>query len=107
MRQRDRQRHQLGGLVAGVAEHQALVAGALLVELVLVALDAVLVRGVDALGDVRGLRADGHRDAAGGAVEALLRGVVADLQDLVADQLRRCRRRPWSSPRRRRAPGRW
>ena len=32
VRERDRQRHQLGGLVAGVAEHQALVAGALPVE---------------------------------------------------------------------------
>ena len=28
VRQRDRQRHQLGRVVAGVAEHQALVAGA-------------------------------------------------------------------------------
>ena len=28
VRQHDRQRHQLGGLVAGEAEHQALVAGA-------------------------------------------------------------------------------
>ena len=87
VRQVDRQRHQLGRLVAGVAEHQALVAGALLVQLVLVALDPVLVRGVDALRDVRGLRADGHRDAAGGAVEALLRGVVADVEDLVAHEL--------------------
>ncbi len=84
----DRQRHELGGLVAGVAEHQALVAGALLVELVLVALDALLVGGVDALRDVRGLGADGHRHAAGGAVEALLRGVVADLEDLLPDELR-------------------
>ena len=33
--QRDRQRHQLGGLVAGVAEHQALVAGALSLDQVL------------------------------------------------------------------------
>ena len=41
----ERRRHQLGRLVAGEAEHDALVAGAL----VLVA------RGVDALGDVRGL----------------------------------------------------
>ena len=29
MRQGDRQRHQLGRLVAGIAEHQALVAGAM------------------------------------------------------------------------------
>ena len=41
----ERRRHQVGGLVAGEAEHDALVAGAF----VLVA------RGVDALGDVRGL----------------------------------------------------
>ena len=34
MRQLDRQRHQLGGVGAGVAEHQALVAGALPVQLV-------------------------------------------------------------------------
>ena len=32
VRQRDRQRHQLRGVGAGVAEHQALVAGALLVR---------------------------------------------------------------------------
>ena len=35
VRQPDRQRHQLGGVVAGVAEHQALVAGALAVQRVL------------------------------------------------------------------------
>ena len=53
VRQRDRQRHQLGGVVAGVAEHQALVAGALPVERVLDALaGARLVGGVDALRDV-------------------------------------------------------
>ena len=40
VRERDRQRHQLGGVVAGVAEHQALVAGALAVERVLDALAA-------------------------------------------------------------------
>ena len=43
--------------------------------------------GVDALGDVAGLAADGHHHAAGGAVEALLRGVVADGEDAVADRL--------------------
>ena len=34
VRERDRQRHQLGGLVAGVAEHQPLVAGADVLALV-------------------------------------------------------------------------
>ena len=43
--------------------------------------------GVDALGDVAGLAADGDHHAAGVAVEALVRGVVADLQDPVADLL--------------------
>ena len=57
VRQEDRQRHQLGGVVAGVAEHQALVAGALLVERVDAA-GAALEGGVDALGDVRALLAD-------------------------------------------------
>lgn len=88
VREVDRERHQLGRLVARVAEHQALVARALLVELVLVTLDTRLVGRVDALGDVGGLRADGHRHAAGGAVEALLRGVVTDLEDLLAHELR-------------------
>ena len=49
VRDRDRQRHQLGGVVGGVAEHQALVAGALLVELVLGGADAGLVAVVDTL----------------------------------------------------------
>ncbi|GAA3063183.1 hypothetical protein GCM10020000_53180 [Streptomyces olivoverticillatus] len=81
----DGQRHQLGGVVAGVAEHQALVAGALLVEVVRGAVDAVLVGGVDALRDIGRLGADGYRDAAGSAVESLGRGVVSDAQDGVAD----------------------
>ena len=89
VRQRDRQRHQLVGLVAGVAEHQALVAGALAVERVLDALPgARLVGGVDALRDVGRLRADRHADAAGRAVEALARRVVADLEDAVAHDRR-------------------
>src|ERR671915_782744 len=85
VRQRDRQRHQLGRLAARVAEHQALVAGALTVELVDSLALARLIRVGDALGDVGRLRADGHRHAARVTVEALGRGVVADLQDLFAD----------------------
>ena len=82
----DRQRHQHVGVVAGVAEHQPLVAGALLVHRVHRA-GAALVAGVDALGDVAGLAADGDHDAAGGAVEALRGRVVADLEDPLAHDL--------------------
>ena len=88
VRQRDRQRHQCSGVVAGVAEHQALVACALAVERVGAPELALLERVVDALGDVRGLLADRHRDAAGLAVEALDRAVVADAEDDVADDAR-------------------
>ncbi len=87
VRDRDRQRHQLGRVVAGVAEHQALVAGALLVERVDRLAGARLVAGVDALGDVAGLAADGDHDAAGVPVEALGRRVVADLEDPLAHLL--------------------
>ena len=49
----DRQRHQVGRLVAGVAEHHPLVAGALGVERVLAGLPtAHLLGAVHALGDV-------------------------------------------------------
>ncbi len=69
--ERDGRGHQLGGLVGGVAEHHALVAGA---------------AGVDTLGDVGGLAVDGGDDGAGVAVEALEGVVVADLADRVADE---------------------
>ena len=60
----------------GVAEHQALIAGALL----------ALVLAVDSLGDVRRLFADDIEDAAAGAVEAHLRGVIADVEHGLAHQ---------------------
>jgi hypothetical protein len=66
VRQGDRQRHELIGLPAGVAEHQALVARA---------------AGVHAHGDVGRLGVDRVDHAAGVAVEALVRVVVADLGD--------------------------
>ena len=69
MRVIDRRRHQLGRLAAGVAEHDALVAGAL----VLVA------GGVDALGDVGGLRVQQHFDLGVAPMEAVL--LVADVLD--------------------------
>ena len=87
LRDRDRERHQLRGVVAGVAEHQALVTGAALVELVLGGADPRLVAGVDTGGDVGGLGADGDLDAAGVTVEALVGGVVADLEDRLADDV--------------------
>jgi hypothetical protein len=86
VRQRDRQRQQLGGVVVRVAEHQALVTRTLAGDLVVGQLDAALVGGVHALRDVRRLRADRDVDPAGVAVEALGRGVVADLEDLLPHQ---------------------
>src|SRR5699024_2821074 len=77
----DRQRHQLGSVTRGVAEHQPLIAGTQPGVGLAVAAVALLPGGVDARGDVRGLRADRDLDAAGVRVEALLRGVVADLAD--------------------------
>ena len=54
VRERDRQRHQLLRLVGGVAEHHPLVARARDVQLVLVGgIVTGLIRGVDALGDIR------------------------------------------------------
>ena len=70
--------HQHVGLVAGVAEHHALVASTLL--------------GVEALalghtlGDVGALLLDRDHHAAGVAIKALVRVVVADLVDHVADE---------------------
>ena len=79
VRQPDRQRHEVVGLVAGVAEHHPLVAGALAVEDVLARrAGALLEGGVDALGDVGRLRVDRGDDAAGVAVEADGLAVVAD-----------------------------
>ena len=63
VRQRDGSRHQLFGLVGGVAEHHALVAGA---------------AGVHAHGDVAGLLVDRRDHRAGIRVEAIQRIVVAD-----------------------------
>ncbi len=66
VREHDRQRHQLLGLVAGVAEHEALVAGA---------------AGVHAHGDVRRLLVDRGHDRARLVVEAELGAGVADVLD--------------------------
>ena len=82
MGEHDRRRHQLRRLVAGVAEHQALVAGTLL--------GGLLARGlarVDALGDVGRLLRDQdvHEHPVG--VEHVVVVDVADLADAVAGDL--------------------
>ena len=69
MRQRDRQRHQLFGLIARKTEHQSLVA---------------CPAGVHAHGDVRGLPLDRGNHGAGFGVEAVLGARVADVADDVA-----------------------
>ncbi len=82
VRKVDRQRHEHIGLVAGVAEHHALVACALRVELVLLGLTrSDLFRGRDALRDVGRLLIEGDHDAAGVAVVPERLVVVADLVD--------------------------
>ena len=73
VRELDRHRHQLGRLVAGVAEHHALVAGA---------------AGVHALGDVGRLLVERDQHAAGVAVEAHLAVGVADPLHHLADEPR-------------------
>ena len=79
MRQGDWQRHQFGGFVAGVAEHQTLVAGT-----------DVLARGfilVDAHGNVAALLAHGDEHRAGVGGDAHFVVGVADLADHVANHL--------------------
>ena len=79
------QGHQLRGLVAGIAEHHALVAGAVVQLLigVLLGLQAL----VHAHGDVAGLLVDVGDDGAGVAVEAVLGPVIADIQHHLAGDL--------------------
>ncbi len=66
--------HESFGFIGGVAEHQALVAGTLF----------LVVAGIDALGDVRALLANGIENSTGRAIEADFRAVVADVQHHVA-----------------------
>mgnify|MGYP000211979062 CR=1 FL=1 len=77
MRVHDGGGHQRRGLVAGVAEHQPLVARALF----------AFFFAVYSLRDVGGLFADGVEDAAGGAVKADVGAVVADFDHGFAYQV--------------------
>ena len=87
VRQRDRHRHKLLGLIARITEHHALIACAdseVSLRGTLLALKGV----VNAECNVGGLLVDGGQDSAGVAVKAVLRAVVADLTNRVADNLR-------------------
>ena len=75
--QHDRQRHPLPGFVGGVAEHHALVAGALL----------LLRAAVHAHGDVGRLPVDRGQHRAGPAVEAVTSVGVPDGLDRLADEV--------------------
>ncbi|MNT12086.1 hypothetical protein D3C72_1470010 [compost metagenome] len=87
MGQHDRQGHQLGRLVAGEAEHQALVAGAdRLDRRVGVGVGAHFQAHVDGGGNLGRLLVDGRQHGAGLGVEAELGAGVADLLDGVAHQ---------------------
>ncbi|CAI8949995.1 NAD-specific glutamate dehydrogenase [Pseudomonas sp. IT-P12] len=77
VREGDRRWHQHVGFVAGVAEHQALVAGTLIFRL----------GAVDTLVDVRGLLANDVHHTAGRAVEADVGAVVADVENHVTHDL--------------------
>ena len=81
--ERDRQRHELGRLAAGEAEHHALVAGAELVVRRRIVAD--LERLVDAHRDVARLLLDRDERAAGQVVEAVVGARVPDVADGVAD----------------------
>ena len=87
VRELDRQRHQLLGLVRGVAEHHPLVAGADPVDRVEVAV-LHLERLVDALRDVGRLLVERHDHAARLGVEAVLGARVADVGDRLAHEPR-------------------
>ena len=88
VRERDRERHELFGLVARVAEHHALITGAGDVELIVVGrVGARLVGLVDALGDVGRLLVDRVDHGARVGREAEIRVGVADLADRLARDL--------------------
>ena len=89
VREPDGQWHEVGRLVVRVAEHHPLIAGTLAVEVgVDVVLGADFEGLVDTHGDVGRLLVDRRDHAAGVAVEALVRMVVADGVHGLADQLR-------------------
>ena len=87
VREVDRQRHEAFGLGARVAEHHALVAGALL--------EVEALAFIHALRDVGRLLVVGDEHGATLVVDAVVGVVVADLLDRVARDLAGNRPRPW------------
>ena len=77
----DRQGHELGRLARRVAEHEPLIAGALLVDVVDRAALTRLDRAVHSRSDIGRLPADRDRHPAGPAVEPHLGRVVSDIGD--------------------------
>ncbi len=87
MGQPDRERHQIGSLVAGVSEHHPLVAGTLGIEHVLAAGAGPDLEGVvHTLADVGRLLVEGNDHTAGVPIDAEGVVVVADVEDRLADQ---------------------
>ena len=78
----DRSRHQFLRFIAGVSEHQPLIAGALLRGFL-----AVGLYGIHALSDISALRGDDIVDENAVGVEDVVPVVVADLTDCIADDL--------------------
>ncbi len=87
VRQRDRQRHQLGGLTAGVADHHALIAGPGQIGLVAGATRAALQRGADAGGNLGALLAKRDEDATGVGIEAMTRVGVPNVGEHLAHHI--------------------
>ena len=85
VRKRDGQRHQLRRFIAGITEHHALIAGAV-IQLAVAGLFR-LQGSVNAHGDVAGLLVDVGDNAAGIAVKAVLGAVIADLTHHLAGDL--------------------
>jgi hypothetical protein len=71
--------HQLGGFVAGIAKHQALVTGT--------GIEVVVTGAVNALGDVVALLVIGHQHRAAFVVNAVVGVVVANAFEGVACDL--------------------
>ena len=72
------QGQQLGGLIGSITEHDALVTGTELLKSLIV---------VQTLSDIGGLLLNGDEDVAGLVVEALVRAVITNVLDGIADDL--------------------